>query len=269
MHSGPSSIETVNRQFSLKQTFLSIFPDYSQNSIIFYICLIQTLMYLTLSISSFYKDYEYSCILYYCGANIPSEVSLNYSVQRLVLPLILNFNFYQLLTTVLTLFFLGFSIDKVEGWKKFLGLFLYSGMFGYLCIDLGASQHTFTVGSSSALFGLYVALLTDWIIIKKYNFVFNKKYIITFIILALLLNLISMIEGSSFTIIIGNIGGMLGGMLFILGFIQFKWNIDEPSPIRSRYVKMIKVAIILFPILLFSLVLSRSTKPILLNCSVI
>ncbi len=72
--------------------------------------------------------------------------------------------FFHLFANMMSLFFVGSLVEKILGQKRYLRLYMYSGLFAGLLFVLSAlvvpgDMNTYAVGASGALFGLIGVLI--------------------------------------------------------------------------------------------------------------
>ena len=130
----------------------------------------------------------------------------------------------HIVLNLIALFFFGAVVEEALGWKKFLLIFIVSGLVGDLAIlatsSLGLmSPNIPTVGASAAIFGL----LGTAMLVKPLEFVFYPYIIPVPLILVAFLYAIFNITALIYVITTGteteisfvsHIGGLLAGMLF-------------------------------------------------------
>lgn len=244
-----------------KDIWITIFPDFNKGFICLKLAIAQVIFIVIPFMVSIFTGYTYRCILYYIGACNPAELSSHFALYRLVFPIFYHDSPTHLIFNLLNLFFLGFSLEKIEGGRKFLFLFLYSGISGYLWISGFGKRDLITIGSSTSIFGIYGALIADCVIVHKYSFLFNARYFIFFLGFSVFMNMIQSIEDYNISQLLGHLGGMIGGFLFIIASMEVnsqEMNIAEKN---NKYKKYAKVAFVIIPPLLLFLTIFRFLDP--------
>jgi len=91
----------------------------------------------------------------------PDDIVDNYSVHRFVTPIFLHGDFLHLISNFLPLFFLGMQLEGKIGWKRYLLLFIGSGIIAHAVVlilspfeALGQRMDIVSIGASGAVFGL-------------------------------------------------------------------------------------------------------------------
>jgi membrane associated rhomboid family serine protease len=123
---------------------------------------------------------------------------------------------WQLLTTMfthvqlmhigmnlLTLWFLGPTLEQVLGRARFLALYLLSGLTGSVTVLWFSDPNSVTLGASTCLFGLIAALI---IVLRKLGRDFRQ------ILMWLVLNIIVTLLWSQHISWQGHLGGLVGGL---------------------------------------------------------
>ena len=155
----------------------------------------------------------------------------------------LFFNMYALV-------YLGLMIENKLGWKKFLFIYLMSGICGGL-VSLIFHQEGVMMGASGAIMGLYgvfIALLTT----KSFEAKATKALLVSTLIVSLL-----MLINGAFGKRIDNaahIGGFVSGFIFTY-LLNYKWDKTFEIKNWARYA----VALLLF-LLFFSGVIYFNPK---------
>jgi rhomboid protease GluP len=148
------------------------------------------------------------------------------------------------------LVYLGLMIENKLGWKKFLFIYLMSGICGGL-VSLIFHQEGVMMGASGAIMGLYgvfIALLTT----KSFEAKATKALLVSTLIVSLL-----MLINGAFGKRIDNaahIGGFVSGFIFTY-LLNYKWDKTFEIKNWARYA----VALLLF-LLFFSGVIYFNPK---------
>ena len=115
-----------------------------------------------------------------------------------------------------SLFVVGTVIERIYGWKKYLGIYLFSSvtssLLGYIL-----DPSMISVGASGAIFGILGAFL--WFALKEKKNL--QKGVLGNIIAVILLNLYIGLTSQSIDNL-GHIGGFLGGLLISIPLYDSK-----------------------------------------------
>jgi membrane associated rhomboid family serine protease len=134
----------------------------------------------------------------------------------------------------------GHAIEETLGWKKYLTLYLSSGVIGGICQALAALlwPNLFggsVVGASAAAFGLVAAFA---VLFPERELTLLLFFIIPIRLTAKMLLIVSaVLAGAGLVFPASNIanaahlGGMLSGVIFIRQFVQGRW-LPWKSPVR-------------------------------------
>jgi membrane associated rhomboid family serine protease len=214
-------------------------------------------------VSLFFMASDLNCSSSFClnTALQPNNLFNNGYWWTLLTSMFMHAGFFHLFVNMFSLYFLGTFLERIIGKKRFLGLYVVSGLFAGIFFSLLAfifgngigarlfgSPETFAVGASGAIFAIagVLALLTPR----------NKVYIIMGPLLAIIFGeVLGAVIGSS---AINNlIGIILSIYVFISIFAMFSINpamrkIALPLEIRFWAIPLIAIV----PLFLVSLFLS-------------
>lgn len=126
---------------------------------------------------------------------------------RLFTPIFLHLDFRHLLFNSIMLFILGTSTEKIFGTKKFLFIYLISGIMGNIA---GFAFSSFnSLGASGAILGLGGALTYIWVVNRR-AFLGSRRYITL-----LFYTFFAIFMGFTTPRVdnLGHIGGFIGGIL--------------------------------------------------------
>jgi rhomboid protease GluP len=132
---------------------------------------------------------------------------------RFITPVFLHIGFLHLAMNSLALYYLGISVEKIYGNIRFLFIYLFAGITGFIASFLFSTN--LSAGASGAIFGCFGALLYFGAIMPKlFSRTMGRN-----VIFVLILNLAF---GFSSTGIdnAGHIGGLIGGFL-AAGIVHF------------------------------------------------
>ncbi|MFX3625674.1 MAG: rhomboid family intramembrane serine protease [Ectobacillus sp.] len=125
---------------------------------------------------------------------------------RIATSLFIHYEFEHLLANSFTLFLLGLYIEELLGKRKFLFLFLLTGIAGNIATYLLLPAHFVHTGASGALFGLLGAQL--YIFYVKQQADAKQKQLFLFISLLLMVSGTFLDQHSN---VISHLGGLLAG----------------------------------------------------------
>ncbi len=138
---------------------------------------------------------------------------------RLITAAFLHYGPFHLAINMYSLYFAGSILEQVIGRWRFALLYLVSGLAG----SAGAlvnSPNSPTVGASGAIFGVLGALL----VLERRGTIATGGQVLGLIVL----NLIFTFVLSSFISVGGHVGGLIGGFLLMLAFVQLRrsWQLS-------------------------------------------
>lgn len=131
----------------------------------------------------------------------------------------LFFNMYALV-------YLGLMIENKLGWKKFLFIYLLSGICGGL-VSLIFHQESIMMGASGAIMGLYGAFIA--LLVNK---TFEKRATQALLISTLIVSLLVLLNGSFGKRVdnAAHIGGFVSGFVFCY---LFTFKVNEKFPLQA------------------------------------
>ena len=131
---------------------------------------------------------------------------------RLVTPIFVHIGWEHFLLNFFSLIFIGRQIEDVFGSRRFLAIYLLSGIFGNI-LAFFAQPYILLAGASTSLFGIFGAMAMLGYLTKNPSFQAVGKQFAILIIANLVINLFQPAVG-----IFGHIGGALGGVLLAAPF---------------------------------------------------
>jgi rhomboid protease GluP len=164
------------------------------------------------------------------GALIGSKVQSG-ELWRLITPVLLHdnsFPFMHILFNMYALYVFGAGLERFFGHRRFLLLYLLGGFSGNVLSFLISSQrYTFSMGASTAIFGLMGAQAI-FLIQNRKVFAGQFRRAINNIIFVAVINLfiIGSLPGIDNW---GHIGGLLGGLIFTW-FAGPLWEVEGITP---------------------------------------
>jgi len=180
------------------------------------------------------------------------RISLNFGVNQR--NLVLGGEYWRLITyqfihgskshlffNMYALVYLGLMIENKLGWKKYLFIYLVSGICGGL-VSLIFHQEGVMMGASGAIMGLYGAFIA--LLITKS---FERKATRALLMSTLIVSLLVLINGAFGKRVdnAAHIGGFVSGFIFTF-LLNYKW--DESFEIKSwaRYAVSVLVFLMFF-----------------------
>ncbi|CCK19749.1 rhomboid family intramembrane serine protease [Lactococcus laudensis] len=131
---------------------------------------------------------------------------------RLVTPIFVHIGWEHFLLNFFSLIFIGRQIEDVFGSRRFLVIYLLSGIFGNI-LAFFVQPNILLAGASTSLFGIFGAMAMLGYLTKNPSFQAVGKQFAVLILANLVINLFQPAVG-----IFGHIGGALGGVLLAAPF---------------------------------------------------
>lgn len=131
---------------------------------------------------------------------------------RLVTPIFVHIGWEHFLLNFFSLIFIGRQIEDVFGSRRFLTIYLLSGIFGNI-LAFFVQPNILLAGASTSLFGIFGAMAMLGYLTKNPSFQAVGKQFAVLILANLVINLFQPAVG-----IFGHIGGALGGVLLAAPF---------------------------------------------------
>lgn len=152
----------------------------------------------------------------------PGSIEVHFMPVQIISSMFAHLTVMHILFNMLALLSLGTVVERVMGPKRFLAMYLFSGLFSMACVAFLDPSTGATLGASGAISGVAVAL-AYYFPDSKLGLLFipiqfkAKYFVLGFAGLSLVLVLIGWIRGSSMGGIshFGHLTGMLGGFLFL------------------------------------------------------
>jgi len=182
-----------------------------------------------ISIFAFGRDLTGADILEAYGALIGSAVRQG-QVWRLITPILLHdnsFPFLHILFNMYALYSLGIGIERAFGPKRFLLLYLLGGFSGNVISFLHSGAYAYSIGASTAIFGL-IGAEAVFLIQNRKMFAGRFRAAIGNVIFVIVLNLF-VIGSLPFIDTWGHVGGLIGGLMFTT-FAGPVWEIEGIQP---------------------------------------
>jgi membrane associated rhomboid family serine protease len=134
---------------------------------------------------------------------------------RLITSAFLHYGPLHLALNMYSLYYAGSILEQVIGRWRFVLLYLVSGLAG-AAGALVWSPNAATVGASGAIFGVLGGLF----VLERHGTLSTNGQIAGLIVL----NLIFTFALSSFISVGGHVGGLIGGMVLMYGFVRFRYS---------------------------------------------
>jgi rhomboid protease GluP len=167
-----------------------------------------------LSIFVFGRDAQGADILEHYGALIGSAVHKG-QLWRLITPILLHdnsFPFLHILFNMYALYVLGIGIERTFGPRRYVLLYLLGGFAGNVVSFLHSGNYAYSIGASTAIFGL-IGAEGIFLIQNRKLFADRFRGAIGNVIFVIVINLF-LIGSLPFIDNWGHIGGLFGGLMF-------------------------------------------------------
>lgn len=125
---------------------------------------------------------------------------------RFITPIFLHIGFLHLALNTLALYFLGMTVERIFGNVRFLFIYLFAGVIGFIASFIFSSN--LSAGASGAIYGCFGALLFFGLIYPKLFF----RTMGVNLIVVLAINLVFSFSAAGIDNA-GHIGGLVGGFL--------------------------------------------------------
>jgi len=178
-----------------------------------------------ISIYVFGRDSTGADILMSYGA-LNGKAVQSGQIWRLITPILLHdnsFPFLHILFNMYALYSLGISIERTFGYKRFLLLYLLGGFSGNVISFLHSGAYAYSIGASTAIFGL-IGAEAVFLIQNRRLFADRFRAAIGNVIFVIAINLF-VIGSLPFIDNWGHIGGLIGGLMFT-SFAGPLWNVE-------------------------------------------
>ena len=196
---------------------MMLFPNFSVRSVTFIYSMLLILVFLITEIvyAANKATLTWYCVLYYSGGKFTYDISRKGQVHRLLLPIILHSGFFHIFWNLLSLYMIGFSIEKAYGYRKYIALIIFGGIGGNL-VSAVIDPYSLGVGASTSLFAIIGALIVWYIYNWNVLGPMRTQYaIFMFIIIAFTL-LNGLLMGGTGIDNWGHLGGLIFGILIAL-----------------------------------------------------
>ena len=156
-----NNINQLNNNNNSNNNIQSFFSDFFPSSIynmkaltFILICILIIIYILQIIIYLILFKRKWTCTIYKLGATEINAIIGSYQYHRLLTSIFIHYNFFHLLTNVISLFFLGFYVEYLINNKiYYISLYIISGLYGNL-ISLLLSPNDISLGASGSIVGL-------------------------------------------------------------------------------------------------------------------
>ena len=170
-----------------------------------------TRVLILLNVIAFVFDAITSGRLTYYGALFAPAIAWGHEYWRLFTPMFLHAGLWHILVNMYVLFVLGSYLETIVGSKKYLAIYLVSGVAGNVAAFMLAPMLTSTVGASGAIYGIFGAFfmysyhnrtdLAASMMMRQMGILIVINIAITFAL-----------PGISWQ---GHVGGLIGGVIMV------------------------------------------------------
>lgn len=198
-----------------------------------------TLSFLSIQTAVFLLAYLFpSLLIEFRGSMFGPSIVYNQEYWRFLTPMFIHFGLMHFAVNSVVLYFMGQQIEAIYGHWRFFGIYIMSGVLGNVLSFAFNDPRVQSVGSSTALFGMFGAFA-----VLGYHFKNNyaiQAMVRQFALFVGLSFIFGMFDQS--IDLLGHIGGLIGGVLMgnLVGF---------PPRIGKTYsihVKVISALILVF-----------------------
>ncbi len=148
-----------------------------------------------------------------------------YEIHRMFTSIFLHANINHLLQNIIGLIMFGIVLEAVIGWKRFLEVFILSGLVGNIAILL-YDPSVIALGSSGALMGIIGALTYLRPFMPVYFYV--PLPVISLSVIYILINIFGLIYPTDNIGYAAHIGGFIAGMVW--GYLnKDKYKEEKPK----------------------------------------
>ena len=214
-----------NSNNNIQSFFSDFFPSsiYNMKALTFILICLLIIIYIIQIITYliFFKR-NWTCTIYKVGATEINAIIGSYQYHRLLTSIFIHYNFFHLLTNIISLFFLGFYVEFLINNKKYyILLYIISGLYGNL-ISLLLSPNDISLGASGSIVGL-CGYFFIYFILNYNNIQRQEKFFFAIFFLIMIMNLFSGFSSGGVDVW-SHLGGLLTGF-FISLIIMKKSNL--------------------------------------------
>lgn len=153
---------------------------------------------------------------------------------RLFTAMFIHIGIEHLLFNMVTLYFIGTQIEMIFGAKRYLGIYLLSGIGGNL-VTFAFDPNSISAGASTAIFGLFGAYL---MLIESYRNNPVIQFLARQFLIFIVINVVFTFFGNA---VYGHLGGL--GYGFLASYLITPRNLDS-IPRTKRVVSLIAMVLI-------------------------
>ena len=207
------------------------------------------------------------CTLYHFGGKFTYAIARKGHIHRLLLPIILHSGFLHLFWNLVSLYMIGFSIEKAFGkWYKFLALIVLGGIGGNIfSATIGA--YNVSVGASTSLFAIIGAVVVwfyrYWDVLGPVKFQ-NAIFLGIMILFAFLNGFLAPSSGIDNW---GHLGGLIYGLMLtplLLPSIPIEGQSQElmmHQAVKERRIRVVAIACLILVTVVFIIALFARPLP--------
>jgi len=186
--------------------------------------MVNVLIFIAVFVTSFFNQ---QIINYF--ALSPELVLQGKNMWTIFTSIFMHAGFFHLIVNMMSLFFLGNFLEMIIGGKRFIGIYLISGIIGslayiYLTLLFGQNMAISAVGASGAIFGIagVLAVLTP----KMKVFIFPIPVAMPMWFGVAAIMALFWVLSAAFNIPIGNnahLGGLIAGLTYAF-YLKYKYK---------------------------------------------
>jgi rhomboid protease GluP len=194
------------------------FPDFTHKSFTFVITMIQIIIMLLLWFYSITRPspQKEACLVYSLGACYGPALHNNHEFRRLIIPVVLHLTVGHIFANLLSQSVIGYRLEKHFGIKKYVAVYILSGIGGNLTSATFTSS--LSIGASTAIFGI-IGLNIAFIKEKWNDFdALAQKRIVMYMFIVLVMGILPSVREQ--LDIAGHIGGFITGAFLAGAFYQ-------------------------------------------------
>ena len=220
-----NQLNNNNNNDNIQSFFSDFFPStiYNMKALTFILICLLIIIYIIQIITYliFFKR-NWTCTIYKVGATEINAIIGSFQYHRLLTSIFIHYNFFHLLTNIISLFFLGFYVEFLINNKKYyILLYIISGLYGNL-ISLLLSPNDISLGASGSIVGL-CGYFFIYFILNYNNIQRQEKFFFAIFFLIMIMNLFSGFSSGGVDVW-SHLGGLLTGF-FISLIIMKKSNL--------------------------------------------
>lgn len=228
--------DNINKKNESKSKMAEKIFSFKKPIITYSLILICILVFISMYIFGNGSSDKYTLLVF--GANL-DVLTKSGDYYRLFTSMFLHIGIFHLLCNIYSLYVIGREVENVFGRKKYLTVYLLSGIAGSI-LSLAFNHNTICAGASGAIFGLMGAILYFGYYYRTYLGSTLTRSIIPVIVLNLIIGFTtSGIDNAA------HIGGLIGGILIAMAV-----GVPDKSK-KSNKINGIILSIIYFAFIIY------------------